>query len=207
MAKLTTKRRKSLPDSAFAYPERRLLPIGDAAHVRAALGRFAQTQFPSIAAARTVARRILKAAKRCRVTVGEATAVARMAAQNRQPKPARRNPSAGSAADQKTLAAARRISEAFHGTRAEVYELSPEERKPLPRYVVALGRAPELAYEPDPASKRGRARWVHQSGDRGPGLPRSANAPMVVVDPTTRRPAILSNRSPMKLDPKRGLVG
>lgn len=37
MARLTAKRRKSLPSSAFAYPKTRSYPIHDRAHARAAL--------------------------------------------------------------------------------------------------------------------------------------------------------------------------
>lgn len=41
MAKLTGKKRKRLPASAFAYPGKRAYPINDKAHARAALSRAA----------------------------------------------------------------------------------------------------------------------------------------------------------------------
>jgi hypothetical protein len=42
MAQLTAGRRKALPDSVFAIPERRAYPIHDRAHARNALARVAQ---------------------------------------------------------------------------------------------------------------------------------------------------------------------
>jgi uncharacterized protein DUF6582 len=41
---LTTAERNELPDSAFAFPERRAEPLTDASHVRNALARFDQVQ-------------------------------------------------------------------------------------------------------------------------------------------------------------------
>ncbi len=41
MAVLTSAQRRRLPPSAFALPERRLYPIMDRGHARAALGRCA----------------------------------------------------------------------------------------------------------------------------------------------------------------------
>ncbi|MGE5619040.1 MAG: DUF6582 domain-containing protein [Sphingomonadaceae bacterium] len=77
--RLSTAERAALPDSAFAAPEIRALPVHDAAHIRAALGRFSQTVFPSKAAAQAAARRIVEAAKEHGVPVSEKTAVAQMA--------------------------------------------------------------------------------------------------------------------------------
>jgi hypothetical protein len=76
---MTTAERAALPDSAFAAPSIRALPIHDAAHVRAALGRFTQTVFPGRAEAVAAARRIVKAAKLHGVPVSGKSAVARMA--------------------------------------------------------------------------------------------------------------------------------
>ena len=48
MAKLDSRKRTQLPNSAFAYIDargRRRLPINDAAHVRNALSRFNQVVF------------------------------------------------------------------------------------------------------------------------------------------------------------------
>ena len=39
---LDTKERKELPDSAYAFPKQRKMPLSDAGHVRTALGRFDQ---------------------------------------------------------------------------------------------------------------------------------------------------------------------
>jgi len=46
MAKLTTKTRKALPNSAFVFPEKRSYPIQDAPHARNALARVAQHGTP-----------------------------------------------------------------------------------------------------------------------------------------------------------------
>ncbi len=42
MAKLSSRRRKKLPKSAFAYPSQRKYPIHDRSHARNALSRAAQ---------------------------------------------------------------------------------------------------------------------------------------------------------------------
>lgn len=42
--KLSTKDKKELPDSAFAFPEQRKEPMTDASHVRNALARFDQVK-------------------------------------------------------------------------------------------------------------------------------------------------------------------
>lgn len=42
MAKLSSKRRKKLPKTAFAYPSQRKYPIHDRSHARNALARAAQ---------------------------------------------------------------------------------------------------------------------------------------------------------------------
>ncbi len=206
MATLTTRKRKRIPNSDFAYPERRKLPISDAGHVRAAVGRFSRTQFDSAAAMKRAAVAILRAAKKHGVEIGESTYVARAA--RGEVSGQRRNPSGrtGKRAGDPELAAARRISERFHGNAGEVIELSERERR-LPRYVVALGKMPALEYEPDARSKRGGANWRHESGDRGPLATRSRKKPTLAVDPATGRPVIVPMGSPMKLDPRRGLVG
>jgi len=41
---LDTKDRKELPDSVFAFPKQRKLPLTDASHVKNALARFDQVQ-------------------------------------------------------------------------------------------------------------------------------------------------------------------
>ncbi len=205
MAVLTKAKRKKLGDSSFAYPEQRKLPIGDAAHVRAAIGRFSQTTFSTIADMRRAARQIVKAAKRHKVELSPSSHVARAAGEGlsgqrkvkRRTNPTKANPE---------LQAARRMSEEFHGTSSEVIALSDKERL-LPKYVVALGKMPALEYEPDRKSKQGNYRFVHESGDRGPLAPKSQKKPVLAVDPRTGRPVIVPMGSPMKLDPNRGLVG
>jgi hypothetical protein len=66
VAELTGKKRARLPDSSYAYvhDDERKLPINDAAHVRAALSRFGQTDFHSAAAKRTAKAKIMAAAKK-----------------------------------------------------------------------------------------------------------------------------------------------
>lgn len=89
--RLSTAERAALPDSAFAAPGIRALPIHDAAHVHAAIGRFSQTVFPSKAEAVAAARRIVKAAKRHGVPVSEKSAVAQMAGLYVERVPERQN--------------------------------------------------------------------------------------------------------------------
>jgi class 3 adenylate cyclase len=67
MARLSARERAALPDRAFAYIDstgQRRLPINDAAHVRAALGRFDRVRFESEAARDAARQRLLNAAKR-----------------------------------------------------------------------------------------------------------------------------------------------
>jgi class 3 adenylate cyclase len=67
VARLGTKERAQLPDSAFAYVDshgRRRLPIHDASHVRNALARFSQVAFEDEAARDRARGRLLRAAKK-----------------------------------------------------------------------------------------------------------------------------------------------
>lgn len=67
MGDLTVRARAALPDRAFAYIDsagRRRLPIHDAPHVRAALGRFGQVDFEDDAARDRARLRLLRAARR-----------------------------------------------------------------------------------------------------------------------------------------------
>ncbi len=67
MTTLDAKKRKQLPDSAFAYVDstgRRRLPINDEAHVRNALARFDQVFFEDMAARDRARTRLLRAAKK-----------------------------------------------------------------------------------------------------------------------------------------------
>jgi class 3 adenylate cyclase len=71
VAPLDGRARTALPDSAFAYIDsqgRRRLPINDAAHVRNALARFEQTAFEDGAARERARERLLKAARKFRIS-------------------------------------------------------------------------------------------------------------------------------------------
>jgi hypothetical protein len=74
MATLDTQDRNELRDSQFAYVDKdgeRHLPIHDESHARNAVSRFGQTDFESKAAKQEAARKILRAAGRHGVDVGE----------------------------------------------------------------------------------------------------------------------------------------
>lgn len=67
MARLGSKKRADLPNSAFAYVDsrgRRRLPIHDEAHVRNALARFGQVKFEDERARERARKRLLSAAKK-----------------------------------------------------------------------------------------------------------------------------------------------
>jgi class 3 adenylate cyclase len=67
MAELSSRRRRQLPDRAFAYIDsrgRRRLPINDESHVRNALARFGQLVFDDEPARARARKRLLLAAKR-----------------------------------------------------------------------------------------------------------------------------------------------
>ncbi len=70
MSRLTTEKRERLRSSQFACPSDRKLPINDAAHVRDAMARFDQVE-SNICHPRIAKRRILAAAKKFGVEVGE----------------------------------------------------------------------------------------------------------------------------------------
>lgn len=114
-----------------------------------------------------------------------------------------RNPTSVPEAEQLDLA--RRLSRRFHGF-VDIVELQPEERV-VSRYLVVLGEIPALEYLPDPQSKRGGVIWRHEAGDIGFGRNIAGERPLLCVDPVTRRPVIVPNRSRMTFDPDHGLVG
>lgn len=124
--------------------------------------------------------------------------------------PKRRNPAPTRAAltqaERNELSAARRLSEEFHGTDSQVIELGQRERQ-LPRFVVALGKIPELAYQPNAASDKGTDIYVHEAGDRGPFRTRARQKPLLAADPRTRRPLIVPMRSPVVFEADKGLIG
>lgn len=107
------------------------------------------------------------------------------------------------------LARAKRLARQFHGPKGEalVIELSAKERQ-LPRYVVEMGRMPELAYEPD-GKRSGRGGYVyeHKAGDRGLLRRKAKGKPVLAVDPLTKRPVFVAMGSPMKANRRKGLIG
>lgn len=121
----------------------------------------------------------------------------------RKPKARRRNPLTDR--EKFELEQAYELSERFHGQDTEVVELSEQERR-LPRFAVALGKVPDLAYEPRNGSKRGNATYEHKSGDFGNGKS-SHKKPTLVVDPCTGKPHLITGESPMRMDPDAGLRG
>jgi hypothetical protein len=62
MAELSEKKRDKLPDSAFAFPKERKMPLNDAAHVRNAAARFNQVEGVSEAEKERAKGRIERAA-------------------------------------------------------------------------------------------------------------------------------------------------
>jgi uncharacterized protein DUF6582 len=61
---METKKRKKLPDSAFAFPKERKMPLNDASHVRNAAARFNQVEDVSAPEKKTAKKRIERAAKK-----------------------------------------------------------------------------------------------------------------------------------------------
>lgn len=124
-----------------------------------------------------------------------------MTAKRRPPRrPGRGNPT------ETELAAARRMSRRIHGVGGgDVVELSAAERR-LPRFLPVIGTVPELEYQPSDRSKRRGVPFVHRSGDRGRGAKASDRKPILAIDPKTKRPVLLTGRSPMKWT-DRGLIG
>jgi Double zinc ribbon len=79
---LSSKERDALPGSSFAYIDsqgERHLPIHDEGHVKAALGRFNQTQFEGGKAKKKAARKILARASSMGIDVSDDSAVAQAA--------------------------------------------------------------------------------------------------------------------------------
>jgi len=69
--KLDSKERDDLPDSVFAFPKHRKLPLTDASHVRNALARFDQVEGVSDAARDLAFANIKKAAEYYDVDIKE----------------------------------------------------------------------------------------------------------------------------------------
>jgi hypothetical protein len=79
MARLTTEKREALDADQFAYVDRdgeEHLPINDRAHVRNAIARFDHTEFDSKAAKERARKRIMGAARRFDIAVGDDSDVA-----------------------------------------------------------------------------------------------------------------------------------
>lgn len=64
MGELDSKTRNKLPDSAFAFPKERKMPLTDADHVRNASARFNQVEDVSKSEKEAAKKRIERAAKR-----------------------------------------------------------------------------------------------------------------------------------------------
>jgi hypothetical protein len=82
MADLDTADRKKLSKRQFAYVDREgegHLPINDESHVRNAIARWNQTDFPSKAAKEQARRKILAAARRHKIEVSDDDRVAKPA--------------------------------------------------------------------------------------------------------------------------------
>ena len=74
MAELDTEDREKLDKGQFAYVDRSgegHLPINDEAHVRNAMARWNQTEFESASAKEAARKKILAAAKRHGIEIGE----------------------------------------------------------------------------------------------------------------------------------------
>ena len=82
MAELDTADRKKLNKRQFAYVDSEgtgHLPINDEAHVRNAIARWSQTDFPSKTAKEQARRKIMAAARRHKIEVAEDDKVAKPA--------------------------------------------------------------------------------------------------------------------------------
>lgn len=80
MSQMTAKERDELRSSQFAYVDPdggEHLPINDEAHVRNAIARFSQTDFHSTSAQEDARKKILRAADRHGIDVGEESAVSK----------------------------------------------------------------------------------------------------------------------------------
>lgn len=71
MPELSAKKRDKLPDSAFAFPKERKMPLNDASHVRNAAARFNQVEDVSKSEKQTAKKRIERAAKKKRVELSK----------------------------------------------------------------------------------------------------------------------------------------
>ena len=82
MPEMSTRERDKLDKDQFAYVDRdggEHLPINDESHTRNAISRFNQTDFQSDNAKQEAARKIMRAAKRHDIEVGDDSDVAKAA--------------------------------------------------------------------------------------------------------------------------------
>jgi hypothetical protein len=82
MPELTTRARDRLRKSDFAYVDAEgegHLPINDASHVRNAMARWNQTEFESVSAKESARKKILRAAQKFDIELGEDAKVTRPA--------------------------------------------------------------------------------------------------------------------------------
>lgn len=80
MADLKEKQRKSMNKDVFAYVDKNgegHLPLNDESHVRNAIARFNQTSFPSASAKEGARRKVVAAAKKHGIEIGEEDNVAK----------------------------------------------------------------------------------------------------------------------------------
>ncbi len=78
MAELEARERKDIPKSQYAYVDRSggtHLPLQDESHVRNAMARYNQTEFDSMAAKERARLKIMRAARRHRIEIGEDDAI------------------------------------------------------------------------------------------------------------------------------------
>lgn len=71
MGTLSAKERESLPDSIFAFPKQRKMPLNDASHVRSAVARFNQVEAVSDAEREEAWANIQKAATHWDIELSE----------------------------------------------------------------------------------------------------------------------------------------
>jgi hypothetical protein len=99
MAELDTEHREDLRDSQYAYVDSkggRHLPINDESHIRNAMARYNQTEFESTAAKERARKKIVGAARKHGIEVGEDDGVGKPARSLRAAS-TRRGPRGGKA--------------------------------------------------------------------------------------------------------------
>lgn len=104
---------------------------------------------------------------------------------------------------------ARRQATTFHGPagKSQVVRLTGQDRAAPPAVGLVVGTVESITYRPAPGSRRAAWNWEHKSGDRGQGKAIAREKPLLVVDPRTRRPHLVMNKSPMRFSARKGLVG